>query len=317
MKKLIQTTLLAVALLWFPAEWLTTAAIAQNPILQSSEAAAPATEWQQKRLEALQERSEQLAAARTRAPQASPSESRLDAPQGKWTPRAPLPAGPRERAFNFVIGDKFYVGTGRSYRGWTTGSDNESDVWAYDFATDKWEELNPFPGGGIRNAASFVVDGIAYIVTGHDGADYLDLFWKYDPATDTWEELPPFPGGVRSFPVAFAIDRKGYVALGGVEPPVSFYANDLWEYDPSTAAWTQLADFPGQGRWRGFAFVIDGQAYVGGGNPYEVSTAGFNDCYRFNPADGTWAPIADFPEGWSMGCYAAAIDGKGYVGGRL
>ncbi|MDV7401522.1 hypothetical protein RZS08_59435, partial [Arthrospira platensis SPKY1] len=105
-------------------------------------------------------------------------------------------------------------------------------------------------GGPIRNAASFVIDGIAYIATGHDGSNYLDLFWKYDPTTDTWEELPPFPGGIRSFPVAFSIGGKGYVALGGVEPPTAFYGNDLWEYDPATQAWTQLADFPGQGRWR-------------------------------------------------------------------
>jgi photosystem II stability/assembly factor-like uncharacterized protein len=75
-----------------------------------------------------------------------------------------------------------------------------------------------------------------------------------------------------------------------------------------------LADFPGQPRWRSFSFVIDGHAYVGGGSQDGALGSDYTDCYRFNPADGSWTPIADFPEGWGVAGYAAAIDGKGYVG---
>jgi N-acetylneuraminic acid mutarotase len=315
MNNITKVILLAAALLWLPADWLMTSAAAQANPAPAAEAASPNEIRQQKRAEAFQQRQARLAATRTAA--RGPENSGIEAPQGKWEPRAPLPPGARERAFHFVIGDKMYVGTGRSYRGWATGSTNEDDVWAYDFATDTWEERSPFPGGPIRNAASFVIDGIAYIATGHDGGAYLDIFWKYDPASDTWEELPPFPGGIRSFPVAFAIDGKGYVVGGGIGndvPGSTFYHKDAWEYDPATQAWTQLADFPGQGRWRAFAFVIDGQAYVGGGNHESTNSSDFSDCYRFDPADGSWTPIADFPEGYGLGCYAVAIDGKAYVG---
>lgn len=316
MKKFTRVLLLAATLFWLPADWLMPGAAAQTAPVSTDETTHPATIRMNKRMETMQRRNELLAARRETSTTAA-QKSLLNAPQGKWEPRAPLPPGPRERAFNFVIGDKFYVGTGRSYRGWATGSTNEDDVWAYDFATDSWEELSPFPGSAIRNAASFVIDGIAYIATGHNGATYLDIFWKYDPATDTWEELPPFPGGIRSFPVAFSINGKGYVALGGIGnevPANTFYHNDLWEYDPSTETWTQLADFPGQGRWRPFAFVIDGQAYIGGGNRESTNSSDFSDCYRFNPADGTWTPVADFPEGYGMGAYAVVIDDKAYVG---
>jgi predicted outer membrane repeat protein len=317
MNKLTQVILLVSALLWLPADGLMTSATAQTTPVPTDATTNPATIRLQKRMEALQMRNERFAASRPTARDADPVASPLDDLQGKWEPRAPLPTGPRERALNFTIGDKFYVAVGRSLPGWAVRGLNATDVWAYDFATDAWEEISPFPGPGMRNCASFVIDGIAYAVTGHSSTTYIDVFWKYDPTTDTWEELPPFPGGRRSWPAAFALDGKGYVVAGGIgpdDPGGAEYHNDVWEFDPATGSWTQLADFPGQPRWRSFSFVIDGHAYVGGGSQDGALGSDYTDCYRFNPADGSWTPIADFPEGWGVAGYAAAIDGKGYVG---
>lgn len=237
--------------------------------------------------------------------------------QGQWEPRTPLPTGPRERAFHFTFGDKLYVGMGRSHRGYAVPSINENDVWTYEYATDTWTELDTFPGTPFRNAASFVIGDTAYIVTGHDGTDYVDFAWKYHPATDTWTEMPPFPGGPLSFPVAFAIDGKAYVTLGGIgadQPERTVYYQQLWEYDPATGQWAQRSDFPGEGRWRAFAFVIDGMAYVGGGSREADISLNFQDTYRYDPEQDIWTAVADFPEGWGFGGYAHAIDGKGYVG---
>lgn len=243
--------------------------------------------------------------------------------QGNWTPKTPFPPGPRERAFHFTVGDKMYVGGGRNFQGGDFGGAiNERDVWSYHFETDTWEEVSPFPGTPFRNAVGFVIDGIAYIATGHDGSDYIDPFWKYDPSTDSWEELAPFPGGPMSFPVAFALGDKGYVTLGGIgadQPDRTFYNKTLWEYDPETNEWAEKSEFPGEGRWRGFAFVIDGMAYVGGGDRenrenFNFSGLDFTDCYRYDPVEDQWNAIADFPEGYGVGCYALSIDGKGYVG---
>lgn len=317
MKKFTRVLLIAVALLWLPADWLMTGAAAQTTPVPDDATTDPASIRMQKRMEAMQRRNEHLTAARTRTHATAPVKSLLDAPQGRWEPRASLPTGPRERAINFTIGDKFYVAAGRGLPGSAIRSLNATDVWAYDFATDTWEELNPFPSAGIRNCASFVIDGIAYIVTGHSSTTYIDVFWKYDPSTDTWEQLPPFPGGPRSWPAAFAINGKGYVVAGGIGddvPSSTVFHNDVWEFDPATESWAQLADFPGQGRWRPFSFVIDGHAYVGGGSQDGTPGSDYNDCYRFDPADGTWTPIAEFPEGWGVSGYAVTIDGKGYVG---
>jgi N-acetylneuraminic acid mutarotase len=198
MNKLTQVILLVSALLWLPADGLMTSATAQTTPVPTDATTNPATIRLQKRMEALQLRNERFAASRPTARDADPVASPLDDLQGKWEPRAPLPTGPRERALNFTIGDKFYVAVGRSLPGWAVRGLNATDVWAYDFATDAWEEISPFPGPGMRNCASFVIDGIAYAVTGHSSTTYIDVFWKYDPTTDTWEELPPFPGGRRS-----------------------------------------------------------------------------------------------------------------------
>lgn len=237
--------------------------------------------------------------------------------QGKWEPLTTLPPGPRERAFHFTFEDKLILGLGRSHRGYSDISINEKDVWSYEFATDTWQELDTFPGTPFRNAASFVIGDTAYIVTGHNGSDYVDFFWKYHPATDTWQELPPFPGGIQSFPVTFSIGGKGYVCLGGIgldQPTNSVYYQNLWEYDPTTGNWTPRSDFPGEGRWRAFSFVIDGKAYVGGGSRDRESGLDLSDTYQYDPVSDHWTPVADFPEGWGLGTYSFSIDGRGYVG---
>jgi photosystem II stability/assembly factor-like uncharacterized protein/N-acetylneuraminic acid mutarotase len=248
------------------------------------------------------------------------------AAQGKWEQLPNFPGVNSERAFHFTIGDKMYVGTGRSLNWFFNGLLNETDVWTYEFETKTWTQLKDFPGGGLRNARSFVIDGKAYIVTAFANDNKAtNIFWKYDPATDTWEKLPDFPGQPRSFGVAFAINGKGYVGLGGT-PTFSrtdgfnnpLYYNDLYEYNPATDEWKQLSNFPGSERWRSFSFVIDGKAYVGGGDASSAAKDEFTDTYSYDPATDTWTRVADFPSKWSFGGFSFALDGKGYAneGGR-
>ncbi len=242
--------------------------------------------------------------------------------QGKWETRAKLPDLPLERTFHFTIGNKMYVGAGRNVN-WLANRQNATAVWTYEFESDTWTRLSDFPGGGIRNARSFVIDDQAYVVTGFSNQNRpVSIFWKYDPATDTWEELPDFPGEPRTWGAAFAINGKGYLGLGGtptftgqVEP--KFY-NDFYEYDPASGEWTQLADFPGKERWRSFGFVLDDKAYVGGGDAFDFEQDDFQDTYRYDPATDTWTQVADFPTLYSFGGFSFALDGKGYAneGGR-
>ena len=54
--------------------------------------------------------------------------------------------------------------------------------------------------------------------------------------------------------VSFIIDNKAYV-----------FNYELWQYDPVTENWKQMADFPGQSRWGPVGFAINNKGYVGTG----------------------------------------------------
>ena len=231
--------------------------------------------------------------------------------QGWWTELNSFPPGGRERTFYFTIGDKIYVGSGRGLNALTDVSQNENDVWAYDFKTGEWTEKNPFPGGKIRNAAGFSIGEQGYIVTGHNGETFQKIFWRYDPVADHWEKLQDFPGPARSHVVAFSIGGNGYVGLGGTQ---SVYFEDFYKYDPQTEEWSEVSSFPGLARWRAFAFVLDGKAYVGGGSHYGESTKDYTDCWMYDPQTDGWSYVSNFPNDLVIGCFAFSLGGKGYVG---
>jgi hypothetical protein len=55
---------------------------------------------------------------------------------------------------------------------------------------------------------------------------------------------------------------------------------DFFEYDPSTNAWTQKADFGGTGRYYAIGFSISGKGYLGTG----YTSGGFvKDFWEFTP----------------------------------
>ena len=74
--------------------------------------------------------------------------------------------------------------------------------------------------------------------------------------------------------------------------------------------WTQLANFPGQGRQLASGFSIGNKGYVtcGEGGLY------FNDLWEFDPALNQWTQLANLPGAGRYGAVAFTIDGKGYVG---
>ncbi|MCD7973993.1 MAG: hypothetical protein LUG18_15255 [Candidatus Azobacteroides sp.] len=121
-----------------------------------------------------------------------------------------------------------------------------------------------FPGEHRYDAASFVIDNIAYVGTGYysrTSTNYSD-FYKYDPIEERWTQIADFPGEPRSAAVSFILNGKGYVGLG---VNGSKLYNDFYEYNPVTDTWLKIADFPGEPRYAAVSFVIDNIAYVGGG----------------------------------------------------
>ncbi len=172
-----------------------------------------------------------------------------------WTRKADFSGAARQVAVGFNIGNKGYIGTGR-----TTGFNTLfQDFWEYDPANDTWLRKADF-GGGARYATSgFSIGTMGYIGTGTDftggGFTFRSDFWEYNQATNTWTRKADFGGGTRELAVGFSINNKGYIGTG-------LYAGDFWEYNPSIDTWARKADFGGGGRNMAAGFAVGGRGYI-------------------------------------------------------
>ena len=74
--------------------------------------------------------------------------------------------------------------------------------------------------------------------------------------------------------------------------------------------WTQLANFPAQGRQLASGFSIGNKGYVtcGEGGSY------FNDLWEYDPATNLWTQLASLPGAGRYGAVAFTIGNKGYIG---
>lgn len=113
----------------------------------------------------------------------------------------------------------------------------------------------------------------------------------------------------RSTCVGFSLDGKGYVCAGAATSTTDL--KDLWQYDPSTNAWSQKADFPGDERRELAAFTVGNYAYVGNGRNVSSGTI-YKSFYKYDPGNNSWSPIADCPsERYTSTGFS--IDNMGYI----
>ncbi len=140
--------------------------------------------------------------------------------------------------------------------------------------------------------------------------------FRYDRLTDEQKASVRCTQAVASLPaaararngaVAFALNNKGYVGLGydGTN-----CLNDFWCFDPETNSWSQAPSYLGDAVRFAFAFVIDGYAYVGGGEDADNNIIG--DCYRFDGQK--WEPVKNCFVPRSQAS-AFVCNGKGYLYG--
>ena len=142
-----------------------------------------------------------------------------------------------------------------------------------------------------------------------------------DDTWGDWSRSFSFGGFPRTGAVTFTIDDVVYVGLGfNIQlDQQDKTLTDFWMY--KDRIWTQIADFPGEGRYGAVAFVVDGKAYVGTGYRPDQNTTTeqyFNDFYCYDPSTNTWsdAPVTYLPDGAvaRRDAVAFSLKGKGYVG---
>ena len=234
--------------------------------------------------------------------------------QNSWVPKSSFPSDGRNITASFVIGDKFYTGTGLNVSG------HLDDFWEYNSTTDQWTQKANFPGGSRKAATGFSIGSKGYIcfgsnTPGYDGWTWYKDVWEYDPSADSWTRKNDFPGHERYMAVAFVIGNKAYVGNGYYKynpwTNSDFY-NDFWEYDPSTDNWTQKTNVPEEGRSGSLAMEIGGKGYIGFG--YSYSDTRKKDWWQYDATSDSWTRKADFPGESRVNAMGFSMNNKGYVG---
>lgn len=102
------------------------------------------------------------------------------------------------------------------------------------------------------------------------------------------ERIATFPGGARTYASSFVIGNKVHIGLGRSYPVSPDDTDDFHAYDFTTQEWETLPQFPGDARQEAFAFSMNGNGYVGGGNGRTGSY--FTDFYKFHTQEG-WTKL--------------------------
>jgi N-acetylneuraminic acid mutarotase len=153
-----------------------------------------------------------------------------------------------------------------------------------------WTSIADFGGSGRSGAASFVIDGTAYVGGGFSSSGgRLQDWWKYDP-TNGWRKITDFTGPARSGAVAFTIGKKGYVGTG--IDATNNRLKDFYEFDPIidpitkeiVGSWKKIKDFTLE-RSGCIAFTLNDRGFVGGGASLNDI---YSDLWEYKPATDTW-----------------------------
>jgi PKD repeat protein len=194
---------------------------------------------------------------------------------------------------------------------------SQAFIWTVDTQllwTDKDENENYT----ARHENSFVQAGDKfYLMGGREEAQTIDI---YDYTTDSWTSL------VDSAPKEFnhyqATEYQGLIWVIGAFQD-NAYPNEvpteyIWMFNPATQEWIQGPEIPA-GRQRGSTglVVYDDKFYIVGGNN-DGHDGGYVAWFdEYDPATGTWTPLADAPR--ARDHFAAVVIGdKLYAaGGRL
>ena len=131
---------------------------------------------------------------------------------GSGPPAAPVPVA-RNHVAAVTVGGMIYVIGGQ------TGHDEtaimQTEVYAYDPATDTWTERAPLPR--LRShitEATVVWNGRIIVLGGEDAhTSMVSEVNEYDPVTNTWSMLDPLPAA-RNSGVAGVIGNQIYYTMG-------------------------------------------------------------------------------------------------------
>lgn len=159
----------------------------------------------------------------------------------RWTFIDQLPITGREDPISVALGNKIYIGLGKSC---DMDQTILTDFWEYTINTNQWERKADFPGRPrdeftVTKHKGKIIIGPGYPFHEEEPSD----FWQYDPVTDQWEMLTIFPEGNAYKGVLYSLGENIYYGV---------YSNDEYGsnsnifhlYVPETNSWGGRSAFP-------------------------------------------------------------------------
>jgi len=204
-----------------------------------------------------------------------------------WTPIAALPSGmERQYAAGFSAYNFGYV-----FGGVKTGV-FLNDLWQYNLELNLWTQQASLPSVGRSGSASFVLNGIAYVIGGKNSTEEaIDEVWAYDIQLNTWVQKNNLAFGSRFRASGVALNNKGYLIFGRDEN--NQYHNELYEYNPATDSWIELSEFPSDGRMHSSLHAVGNKLLVLAG--VDSNANYYNDMWSFNRDSLLWEEYEPIP----------------------
>lgn len=155
----------------------------------------------------------------------------------------------------------------------------------------------------------------AYLKYGIDEILYGDVLSFRTPGPNSWIAKAPYFGEYLEGAVSFVIEDQLFVGTGINDT----YVNYFYKYDHQENSWENISSLPSDDRAFGISFAIGQYGYVGLGQNCIGSglctPVYFNDLWRYNPLNDSWAPMADFPGDPRSYSSCFVIGEKAYITG--
>lgn len=157
-----------------------------------------------------------------------------DAAANVWTELKPSGSAPSPREGHKMaydpVGNRTYL-----YGGFNGDDERFDDLWAYDWTSNTWTQLNPAGDRPSRRAAHALVYDSAkarlVLFGGYDGANDLNDLWAYDPAAGNWSDITPkgtLPAARDNHTVIYDSIGDQLIVFGGWDGEKNF--NDIWAF---------------------------------------------------------------------------------------
>jgi N-acetylneuraminic acid mutarotase len=235
--------------------------------------------------------------------------------RGLFIERPPTECSPSPRLWcsSVTWNGKMFLYGGHTTQGLSNLISNvKNDLFAYDFATKKWEQMEHQMSAKTEHKC-VMYNNLLWFVGGYNGYDYTNDVFIFDPVNKTshFVETTGTPFSRRSALTAVVWQNK-MIVFGGWNGFSKTWYNDVHEFNFDTKTWRQIdaKGIPPAQRTSHAAVVYKNCMYIFAGFSGENY---MNDLFEFNLETETWREITplvsgDKPDPRSRFC--AAVHGE-------